>query len=107
MILPEDLIATKNTGSFGFAALYDTCNATIVAEGVILVYALGGVNYAFRLSKPIAVLEEERAFAQERSILSMQLLKSVTSLGHIDLQLCRFPTEEELNTYLKHYGKTY
>lgn len=107
MILPEDLITTRNTGYFGFAALYDTCNDTIVAEGVILAYALGGVNYLFRLSKPIAVLEEERAFAQERSILSMQLLKSVTSLGHIDLQLCRFPTEEELNTYLKHYGKTY
>ena len=107
MILPEDLITTKNTGSFGFSALYDTCNDNIVAEGVILVYALGGVNYAFRLSKPIAVLEEERAFAQERSILSMQLLKKVTSLGHIDLQLCRFPTDEELNTYLKHYGKTY
>lgn len=35
MILPEDLITTKNTGSFGFAALYDTCNDTIVAEGVI------------------------------------------------------------------------
>ncbi len=107
MILPEDVITTKNTGSFGFAALYDACNDSVIAEGVILVYALGGVNYAFRLSKPIAVLEEERAFAQERSILSMQLLKSVTSLGHIDLQLCRFPTEEELNTYLKHYGKTY
>lgn len=107
MILPEDTITTKNTGSFGFSALYDTCNDDILAEGVILVYSLGGVNYLFRLNKPINVLEEERAFAQERSILSMQLLKSITSLGHIDLQLCRFPTEEELNIYLKHYGKTY
>lgn len=107
MILPEDIITTKNIGSFGFSALYDTCNDSIIAEGVILVYALGSVNYLFRLKKPIDVLEEDSAFAQKRSILSLQLLKSVTSFGRIDLQLCRFPTEEELNVYLKHYGKPY
>ena len=108
MILPEDLITTKNTGSFGFTALYDTCNDNIVAEGVILVHSLGGANYLFRLSKPIDVLNEDGALsAQEGSILSVERLMKVTALNYIDLQLCRFPTEKELNLYLAHYGKTY
>ena len=102
MIMPDDDIVCRGAYKYrlGYHALYDACEDSALATGVIIVAVMQGIVYLFQLDDTTDILSEDSIPVMKGTLFEyLEEKQCEEEIDYFPITNCRFPSKEELDWY--------